>query len=117
MVEVKIIRATNLMKKDFMGKADPYVKIQLVNTMLSKTTRAKMNTLNPEWNQTFKLSVQDLKSQSLELQVFDWEKVCIFKPFISTLFSCSLHGALSSLLSRKCFMRDYFAVIMFLKRC
>jgi Ca2+-dependent lipid-binding protein len=74
-VEVKIIRATNLMKKDFMGKADPYVKIQLVNTMLSKTTRAKMNTLNPEWNQTFKLPVQDLKSQSLELQVFDWEKV------------------------------------------
>jgi Ca2+-dependent lipid-binding protein len=72
---VKIIRARNLVKKDFMGKSDPYVKIQLVNSVLSKTTRTKMSTLNPEWNETFKLLVQDPKSQSLELQVFDWEKV------------------------------------------
>ena len=34
-----------------------------------------MSTLNPEWNETFKLLVQDPKSQSLELQIFDWEKV------------------------------------------
>ena len=74
-IEVKIIRARNLVKKDFMGKSDPYVKIQLVNTVLSKTTRTKMSTLNPEWNETFKLLVQDPKSQSLELQVYDWEKV------------------------------------------
>lgn len=74
-LEVKIIRAQKLQKKDFMGKADPYVKIQLVNTVLSKTTRTKMNTLFPEWNETFKLLVQDPKTQSLELQVFDWEKV------------------------------------------
>jgi Ca2+-dependent lipid-binding protein len=74
-VEVKIIRAKNLVKKDFMGKSDPYVKIQLVNTVFSKTTRTKMSTLNPEWNEAFKLLVQDPKSQSLELQVFDWEKI------------------------------------------
>ncbi|KAG0599285.1 hypothetical protein M758_12G140300 [Ceratodon purpureus] len=74
-VEVKIIRAKNLVKKDFMGKSDPYVKLQLVNTVLSKTTRTKMSTLNPEWNETFKLLVQDPKSQSLELQIFDWEKI------------------------------------------
>jgi Ca2+-dependent lipid-binding protein len=74
-VEVKVIRAKNLSKKDFMGKSDPYVKIQLVNTVFSKTTRTKLSTLNPEWNETFKLLVQDPKSQSLELQVFDWEKI------------------------------------------
>jgi Ca2+-dependent lipid-binding protein len=74
-LEVKICRAQKLQKKDFLGKADPYVKIQLVNTVLSKTTRTKMNTLSPEWNETFKLLVQDPKSQSLELQVFDWEKI------------------------------------------
>jgi len=58
-----------------MGKADPYVKIQLVKTVMSKTTTTKMSTLNPVWNETFKLLVQDPKSQSLELQVFDWEKI------------------------------------------
>ncbi|XP_024362109.1 synaptotagmin-2 isoform X1 [Physcomitrium patens] len=74
-VEVKIIRARNLLKTDFMGKADPYVKIRLVNSVLSKTTRTKANTLNPEWHEIFKLPVQDPKSQSLELEVFDWEKL------------------------------------------
>lgn len=74
-IEVKILHAKNLLKKDLLGKADPYVKIQLVKTMLSKTTKTKMGTLNPVWEETFKLLVQDPKSQSLELQVFDWEKV------------------------------------------
>ena len=74
-VEVKILRAKNLVKKDFMGKSDPYVKISLVNTFVSKVTRTRMSTLNPEWNEIFKLQVQDPKSQSLELQVYDWEKV------------------------------------------
>lgn len=72
---MKIIRARNLWKTDFMGKADPYVKIRLVNSVLSKTTRTKANTLNPEWHEIFKLPVQDPKSQSLELEVFDWEKL------------------------------------------
>jgi Ca2+-dependent lipid-binding protein len=74
-VEVKVLHAKNLLKKDLMGKADPYVKIQLVKTVMSKTTTTKMSTLNPVWNETFKLLVQDPKSQSLELQVFDWEKI------------------------------------------
>lgn len=72
---MKILHAKNLLKKDMMGKADPYVKIQLVKTVMSKTTTTKLSTLNPVWNETFKLLVQDPKSQSLELQVFDWEKV------------------------------------------
>lgn len=86
-VEVKIIRARNLWKTDFMGKADPYVKIRLVNSVLSKTTRTKANTLNPEWHEIFKLPVQDPKSQSLELEVFDWEKVFIAKTFLASLLS------------------------------
>lgn len=81
-IEVKILHAKNLLKKDLMGKADPYVKIQLVKTMMSKTTTQKMNTLNPVWNETFKLLVQDPKSQSLELQVYDWEKVRAAKGFL-----------------------------------
>lgn len=93
---MKIIRAQKLLKKDFMGKADPYVKIQLVNTVLSKTTRTKMNTLSPEWNETFKLLVQDPKSQSLELQVFDWEKVHVLLQ-IQKLFPSALYIVHSTL--------------------
>ncbi len=70
-----VVRAKNLLKMDVMGKADPFVKLQLVNTLVSKKTRTKKSTLNPEWNETFKLLVQDPKSQSLEIQVYDWDKV------------------------------------------
>jgi Ca2+-dependent lipid-binding protein len=74
-LEVTVVRAKNLLKMDVMGKADPFVKLQLVNTLMSKKTRTKKSTLNPEWNETFKLLVQDPKSQSLEIQVYDWDKV------------------------------------------
>lgn len=72
-VEVKIVRAKNFPQKYFMGNA--YVKIQIANTFVAKTTRTKMNTFVPEWNEHFKLMVQDPKSQLLELHVYDWEKV------------------------------------------
>jgi Ca2+-dependent lipid-binding protein len=75
---VTVLRAKNLLKMDVLGKADPYVKLQLVNTLMSKKTHTKMNTLNPEWNETFKLLVQDPKSQSLELHVYDWDRVSLF---------------------------------------
>ncbi len=74
-LEVTVLRAKNLLKMDVMGKADPYVKLQLVNTLVSKKTHTKKDTLNPEWNETFKFLVQDPKSQSLEIQVYDWDKV------------------------------------------
>ncbi|CAK9191908.1 unnamed protein product [Sphagnum jensenii] len=74
-LEVTVLRAKNLLKMDVLGKADPYVKLQLVNTLMSKKTQTKMNTLNPEWNETFKLLVQDPKSQSLELHVYDWDRI------------------------------------------
>ncbi|KAH9575026.1 hypothetical protein CY35_01G090600 [Sphagnum magellanicum] len=73
-LEVTVLHAKNLLKMDVLGKADPYVKLQLVNTLMSKKTRTKMNTLNPEWNETFKLLVQDPKSQSLGLHVYDWDR-------------------------------------------
>jgi len=74
-LEVTVLRAKNLLKMDVLGKADPYVKLQLVNALMSKKTQTKMNTLNPEWNETFKLLVQDPKSQSLELHVYDWDRI------------------------------------------
>jgi hypothetical protein len=73
-VEVKIVRAKNFPQKYFMGNA--YVKIQIANTFMAKTTRTKINTFVPEWNEHFKLMVHDPKSQLLELHVYDWEKVC-----------------------------------------
>ncbi|KAH7433635.1 hypothetical protein KP509_07G078600 [Ceratopteris richardii] len=75
MLKVTIVNCKNLRKADLMGKSDPYVKMSLGEGTLSKKTQKKMSTLNPEWNETHSLLVQDPSSQALELQVYDWEKV------------------------------------------
>ncbi|KAL1201478.1 Synaptotagmin-3 [Cardamine amara subsp. amara] len=76
LLHVNIIRACNLLKKDLLGTSDPYVKLSLTGEKLpAKKTTIKKRNLNPEWNEHFKLVVKDPKSQVLQLEVFDWDKV------------------------------------------
>ncbi|PIN08527.1 hypothetical protein CDL12_18900 [Handroanthus impetiginosus] len=75
-LHVKVIRATKLLKKDLLGLSDPYVKLRLTGEKLpAKKTTVKKKTLNPEWNEDFKLSVKDPQSQMLHINVYDWDKV------------------------------------------
>ncbi|XP_056171070.1 synaptotagmin-3-like isoform X3 [Syzygium oleosum] len=74
-LHVKVIQARKLLKMDLLGTSDPYVKLSLSGEKLpAKRTTVKMNNLNPEWNESFNLTVKDLQSQVLELHVYDWEK-------------------------------------------
>ncbi|KVI05026.1 hypothetical protein Ccrd_016665, partial [Cynara cardunculus var. scolymus] len=75
-LHVKVLRATKLMKMDILGLSDPYVKLKLSGEMLpSKKTTIKKKTLNPVWNETFKLVVKDPQAQTLQVNVYDWDKV------------------------------------------
>ncbi|KAH7444348.1 hypothetical protein KP509_02G074700 [Ceratopteris richardii] len=74
-VEVKVLYARNLRKADIMGKSDPYIKISLGEKGFSKKTQVKKNTLNPDWNETHTLVVQDPSIQVLEFHAYDWEKI------------------------------------------
>ncbi|KAL6987393.1 hypothetical protein U1Q18_013140 [Sarracenia purpurea var. burkii] len=63
------------MEKDFLGTSDPYVQLSLSGERLpAKKTSIKMNNLNPDWNEDFKLIAKDPKSQALHLYLYDWEK-------------------------------------------
>ncbi|KAH6780209.1 Calcium-dependent lipid-binding family protein [Perilla frutescens var. hirtella] len=76
LLNVKVVRAMNLQKKDFLGSSDPYVKLQLHDDRIqSKQTTVKRNNLNPEWNEEFTLVVKDPQVQDLVLTMYDWEKV------------------------------------------
>ncbi|KAG6696983.1 hypothetical protein I3842_09G176300 [Carya illinoinensis] len=78
-LQVKVVRALNLLKMDLLGTSDPYVKLSLSGDRLpSKKTSIKMKNLNPEWNEDFKLTVKDPQCQVLQLHVYDWEKVLYF---------------------------------------
>ncbi|KAG6393191.1 hypothetical protein SASPL_147427 [Salvia splendens] len=75
-LHVRVIRATKLLKMDLLGLSDPYVKLNLSGEKHpSKKTTVKKKTLNPEWNEEFKLSVKDPQSQMLLINVYDWDKV------------------------------------------
>ncbi|XP_047956116.1 synaptotagmin-3-like [Salvia hispanica] len=75
-LHVRVIRATKLLKMDLLGLSDPYVKLNLSGEKhSSKKTTVKKKTLNPEWNEEFKLSVKDPQSQMLLINVYDWDKV------------------------------------------
>ena len=80
-LHVKIVKALKLLKMDILGTSDPYVKLSLTGDGLpAKKTSIKMKNLNPEWDEEFKLTVKDPKSQVLQLHVYDWEKVHYFLP-------------------------------------
>ena len=75
-LDVKVLRATKLKKKDLLGKSDPYVKLKLTEEILtSKKTTVKHSNLNPEWNEEFNFVVKDPNTQALEINVYDWEQV------------------------------------------
>ncbi|CAN0909228.1 SYT3 [Linum grandiflorum] len=75
-LNVKVVRATKLMKADIVGTSDPYVKLSLSGDKLSaKKTTIKKQNLNPVWNENFRLVVKDPGSQVLHLHVLDWDKV------------------------------------------
>ncbi|KAA3464652.1 synaptotagmin-3-like isoform X1 [Gossypium australe] len=75
-LHVKVVRAHKLLKMDFLGTSDPYVKLNLTGENLpAKKTSIKKRNLNPVWNEKFKLVVKDPESQVLQLEVFDWDKV------------------------------------------
>ncbi|RVX13339.1 Synaptotagmin-3 [Vitis vinifera] len=67
LLHVKVVRACKLLKMDILGASDPYVKLSLSGERLpAKKTSIKMKTMDPEWNEDFKLIVKDpnLKSYS-----------------------------------------------------
>ncbi|CAA0814450.1 Synaptotagmin-3 [Striga hermonthica] len=75
-LHVKVVRAVKLLKMDLLGLSDPYVKLSLSGEKLStKKTTIKKKTLNPEWNEDFKISVKDPQTQMLLINVYDWDKV------------------------------------------
>lgn len=77
-LHVKVLRAQKLLNMDFLSKSDPYVKLSLGGDMLpAKKTTVKMNSLDPVWDEDFKLTVKDPEAQVLQLHLYDWEKVRI----------------------------------------
>merc|ERR1719401_1587363 len=62
-LKVRLVKATNLADKDFIGKTDPYVRLELEqdNYLFDKdygyqVSSTKSNDLNPVWNEDFQFN-------------------------------------------------------------
>ncbi|XP_073509418.1 multiple C2 and transmembrane domain-containing protein 2 [Phyllobates terribilis] len=67
-LQVKVLKAEDLLAADFSGKSDPFCVLEVGNDRLQTHTVYK--NLNPEWNKVFTFPVKDLHD-SLEVTVFD----------------------------------------------
>jgi len=57
-LQVTVIEAKNLKKKDKLSENDPFVEIYLDDKHAKQKTKTKQNSKNPKWNQTLFLYVQ-----------------------------------------------------------
>jgi Ca2+-dependent lipid-binding protein len=57
-----------LKNKELIGKSDPYV-VLYVRPMFKVKTQVIDDNLNPEWNETFELIVEDKETQSVIFEV------------------------------------------------
>ncbi|XP_075753115.1 multiple C2 and transmembrane domain-containing protein 2 isoform X3 [Pelodiscus sinensis] len=67
-LQVKVLKAVDLLAADFSGKSDPFCVLELGNDRLETHTVYK--NLNPEWNTVFTFPVKDIHD-ILEVTVFD----------------------------------------------
>ncbi|GAB1292209.1 Multiple C2 and transmembrane domain-containing protein 2 [Apodemus speciosus] len=67
-LQVKVLKAADLLAADFSGKSDPFCLLELGNDRLQTHTIYK--SLNPEWNKVFTFPIKDIH-EVLEVTVFD----------------------------------------------
>ena len=72
-LEVKLVRAKDLVKSDVFGKSDPYAVLKF-GSQKDKTPVVK-NSQNPEWNHDSAFQVPDGPDQTLNIEVFDSDKI------------------------------------------
>lgn len=67
-LQVKVLKAEDLLAADFSGKSDPFCVLEVGNDRLQTHTVYK--NLNPEWNKVFTFPIKDIH-EVLEVTVFD----------------------------------------------
>jgi Ca2+-dependent lipid-binding protein len=72
-LSVTVVKCSQLIAADMGGASDPYVVVKCAH--LVKKTKTVKATLNPEFNERFKFRVRDAASETLTLQVFDWDRI------------------------------------------
>merc|ERR1711913_223105 len=91
-LELTVLKASQLVNNDKIGQSDPYVKIIYKNEEFrSKTVK---NTLEPEWNYTCEIDIPDQKEKYIHINVYDDD---FGKDNIEGCYSLSVNEAISDI--------------------
>lgn len=83
-----MVKANDLKNMEMIGKSDPYVVVH-IRPLFKVKTKVVDNNLNPVWNQTFELIVEDKETQFLTVEVL--HQIL----FLTSFFSHYMHHFLS----------------------
>nr|CAG4708134.1 unnamed protein product [Naegleria fowleri] len=72
-LKLTLVEGKNLPIAD-LKSSDPYVKMKTERSEV-KSAIIKQNHLHPVWNETFVFEIDNPKLSSMELKVFDWDRL------------------------------------------
>ncbi|KAF9898534.1 hypothetical protein BX616_003900, partial [Lobosporangium transversale] len=84
-VQFTIYNAKDLKNTELVGNSDPYVKIRLGNRPELATTAVKEDTLNPVWNETNTILINNL-NEVVCMEIFDKDNVRKDRPLGQAVF-------------------------------
>jgi len=70
-LHIHVLEAKDLPAVDSSGTSDPYVKIMKGKKEIGKTKVIKKNNVNPQWNESFKVSLGEVLNQPITIIVKD----------------------------------------------
>ena len=74
-INLSLMRASNLPSADSNGLSDPYCLMNILNTKISVKSRRIDKSINPMWDENFRIPIQSLNSDILRIEVIDWDKI------------------------------------------
>ncbi|MCO5573167.1 hypothetical protein L7F22_026933 [Adiantum nelumboides] len=75
-LKIELVEAQNVAKADIWGESDPYAVVYIRRKQgCMWTSSTKMNTNCPVWNESHTFDVEDLESQKLTIQLFDYDRL------------------------------------------
>jgi hypothetical protein len=72
-VRLYILQGKHLTPLDSNGKSDPYLKVSIGKHKVNLRSSYKINTLDPEFYESFEFPVQIPGASSLKIEVWDWD--------------------------------------------
>lgn len=72
-LKITVKNAKNLPSADLNGKSDPYCKFYINDEHSFFKTKTIKKNLNPEWNETTKVQINNRVNDYLKIKVYDWD--------------------------------------------